>query len=127
SLGDPLPQLVIAAHEVVEVPAPEPRHVALQRSGVRETAGTERAMAPEAPEVGGELGAARGARFIGHHLAGCRAQVRDQILEVATVDVAAKRRHAVRRRFHAGASSASVINARAMSEWMRARHILALA
>src|SRR5204862_4670010 len=45
SLGDPLPQLVIAAHEVVEVLAPEPRHVALQRSGVREPAGTERAMA----------------------------------------------------------------------------------
>ena len=78
-------------------------------------------MAPEAPEVGGELGAARGARLVGHHLAGCRAQVRDQILEVATVDVAAKRRHAMRGRFHAGA----IVGVLALPAGGAVEHVLA--
>src|SRR5213083_3344170 len=55
--GDPAAQLVLAAHQVVEVGAPEAGHVALERARVPHPPGAERAVAGEAAEVARQLGA----------------------------------------------------------------------
>src|SRR5439155_662985 len=60
ALRDPVPELLVAAHEVVEVRTPEARHVALERARVGHAAGAERTVAGEAAELRGEIGGAGG-------------------------------------------------------------------
>src|SRR5207245_6285099 len=102
ALRDPVPELLVAAHEIVEVRTPVARHVALERARVGYAAGAERTVAGEAAELRGEVCAAGGERLLGQHLAGGRAQIGDQVLELGRAQVAAERRHAVRGRLHAG-------------------------
>src|SRR5206468_8107772 len=63
ALGDPGAQLLVAAHQVVEVGAPEAGHVALERARVPDAPGAERPVAGEAAEVAGNLAAARRERL----------------------------------------------------------------
>src|SRR5207247_2883059 len=62
ALRDPVPELLVAAHAVVEVRTPVARHVALERARVGSPAGAERTVAGEAAELRGEVWAAGGER-----------------------------------------------------------------
>src|SRR5439155_13209728 len=57
ALGDPLPQLPVVAHQLVEVGAPEAGDVTFERAGVRHAARAERPVARKAAELRGALGA----------------------------------------------------------------------
>src|SRR5439155_14916440 len=57
ALGDPLPQLAVVAHQLVEICAPEAGDVALEGAGVRHAPGAQRPMARKAAELRGALGA----------------------------------------------------------------------
>src|SRR5438552_12434955 len=65
AFGNPLPELVVTAYEIVEVRPPEARHVSFERARVRHAPRTERAMAGEAAELRSELGTAGGERLLG--------------------------------------------------------------
>src|SRR5947208_3846976 len=65
ALRDPVPELLVAAHEVVEVRTPVARHVALERARVGYATSAERTVAGEAAELRGEIRAAGGEGLLG--------------------------------------------------------------
>src|SRR6266403_1128164 len=100
ALGDPGAQLVVAAHQVVEVGAPETGHVALQRARVPDAPGAEGPVAGEAAEVARDLAAARRARLVGEELPRGGTQEGDQIVHLPSGHEAPVGRHAERRLLH---------------------------